>query len=251
MSAITIATRSSRSKRSTAVAIACSRIVVTRPPPRPRSDRRRDARTPRAARRGRARRRSPRPSRTRASLPAMSPIATVLERLSTTISVRLASFAEPAWRIASQFEPSFSSASPVRTNTRCSSSAARAQRVRDADRHRQPVAERARRDLDAGHVVAVRVAAEDPVPRQEALQLLGGEEAVLEQHGVERERPVALREEEAVAPLPLRVASGRSASRRRARRSPRASRTSSRRASRRRVARAIRSSSIAFHTLLY
>src|SRR5207245_11144048 len=42
------------------------------------------------------------------SLAAMSPSSTVLERLSITINVRLSRRAEPACRIASQFEPSLS-----------------------------------------------------------------------------------------------------------------------------------------------
>src|SRR5206468_3302868 len=56
-----------------------------------------------------------------ASLSATSPSSIELERLSIATSVRLSSPTAPAWRIASQFEPSFSSASPVRTTTRWSS----------------------------------------------------------------------------------------------------------------------------------
>src|SRR5262249_34936047 len=67
-----------------------------------------------------------RPSTVTASQPnapsfsAISPSATLLERLSTAISVRLSSPAEPACSSASQFDPSFSSASPVSTKTRWS-----------------------------------------------------------------------------------------------------------------------------------
>ena len=179
MSAITIATRSSRSNSSTAVAIACSRIVVTRPPPPPLLDRRPDARTRRATRRGRARRRSRHPTRMRESLAAMSPRSTELERLSITISVRFSRRAEPACRIASQFEPSFSSASPVRTNTRCSS------RLRARSAYATPTAIGSpcpSEPVEAstpGTRLRSGCAAEDPVPGQEALQLLGREEAVL------------------------------------------------------------------------
>ena len=56
----------------------------------PLSDRRPDARTRRATRRGRARRRSRHPTRMRRACAAMSPMSTELERLSITISVRFA-----------------------------------------------------------------------------------------------------------------------------------------------------------------
>ena len=206
MSAITIATRSSRSKRSTAVAIACSRIVVT-------ATTATTAVGPSARRSYAARSASrSRPSTVTASqpnaasLPAMSPSSTVLERLSTTISVRL-SRARGA---------GVQDRLPVRALVQLGVArqdehallvdAARAERVRDADRHRQPVAERAGRRLDAGHAVAVRVAAEDPVPRHEPLELLGGEEAVLRRARRRTRAARALREDEAVASLPRRIA---------------------------------------------
>ena len=65
--------------------------------------------------------------------------------------------------------------------------------------------ERAGRDLDAGHLRTVRVAAEATVPAQEALQLRLREEPLPREHGVERHRPVPLGEQEAVALLPRRV----------------------------------------------
>ena len=84
----------------------------------------------------------------------------LLEWLSITSRVRLPRPSCGASMIASQFEPSFSSASPVRTMTRGSVGALGAQRERAADGHRQAVAERAGRDLDAGDEQAVGMAAQ-------------------------------------------------------------------------------------------
>jgi hypothetical protein len=104
----------------------------------------------------------------------IEPIDTLLESLSTTIRVRFPRPRAPAWRTASQLEPSLSSPSPVRTKTGFVEPA-RSQRVGDADGHRQAVAERPGRDLDTGHPTAVRMRAQDALPGHEQLELLGGE----------------------------------------------------------------------------
>ena len=78
--------------------------------------------------------------------------------------------------------------------------ALRTQAERRADGERQPVPQRAGRDLDAGHEVAVGVVAERRVERRPRLQPRLGEEAAVAQHGVVRHRAVPLRQQEAVAP---------------------------------------------------
>src|SRR5207249_3536605 len=57
----------------------------------------------------------------------------------------------------------------------------------------------------AGHFATVGMGAEDPLPRHEALELLGGEEALAREDGVVGDGAVALAEQEAVALVPVRV----------------------------------------------
>ena len=77
--------------------------------------------------------------------------------------------------------------------------AERPQRQRAAHGDRQPVAERAARDLDAGDQRAVGVVTERRVEAPEAGQRLDRHEALGGEHGVVRSGPVPLGEQEAVA----------------------------------------------------
>ena len=77
--------------------------------------------------------------------------------------------------------------------------APRVERERHADRDRQPVAERAAGDLDAGDERAVGVIAEPRVEAAEVGEALDVDEALGGEDGVVRRRAVALGEQEAVA----------------------------------------------------
>ena len=80
----------------------------------------------------------------------------------------------------------------------------RCQRHADADR--QAVAERTGRGLDARHLAALRVAAEDPVPGGRTSSARpSGKIALVGEHGVEREAAVPLAQDAAVARAPLRL----------------------------------------------
>ena len=84
--------------------------------------------------------------------------------------------------------------------------AVEAQGERDAEAHREALAERAGGDLDAGGLVHVRVALEVRADLAQAHQVLEREVAVVGERGVLDRRGVALAEHEAVALGPLRVA---------------------------------------------
>src|SRR5262249_24502487 len=73
-----------------------------------------------------------------------------------------------------------------------------ASRQRGADRDAEPVAERAARDLDARRELAIGVVSERRVERAEAVELVHGDDALGPEHGVERRRAMALREQEAI-----------------------------------------------------
>ena len=111
----------------------------------------------------------------------------------------------PAHIAASQTEPSLHSPSPRITKTRESDSRdLQVQRHAEADATAR--ARGAGAGLDAGHLVRVRVAAENAVRRAEAVEFGLREEALVREHGVERETAVALAEDAAIAAGPLRFA---------------------------------------------
>ena len=82
-----------------------------------------------------------------------------------------------------------------------------AQRHAEADR--KAVAERAGRGLDARNLAGLGMAAQDRVAVAEGVERLEREEALVGQHGVEREAAVALAQDHAVAIAPLRLVRGR------------------------------------------
>ena len=94
----------------------------------------------------------------------------------------------PAHIAASQTDPSLHSPSPRITNTRESDLAMpEVKRHAQADTH--PVTECAGAGFDAGHLVGVRVAAEDAVRGAEAVEFRLWEEPLVGEDGIERRQP--------------------------------------------------------------
>ena len=125
----------------------------------------------------------------RRSMPPGQPCSE--ESLSTTIAVRDASPTRPAYCTASQFEPSSSSASPTRQKIRRPVSAAPTATP-------SPWPSEPLEISTPGREVAIRVVAERRVERAEAVERVHGNDPLRGEHGVERRRAVALREQEAV-----------------------------------------------------
>jgi hypothetical protein len=107
--------------------------------------------------------------------------------------------------MASQLEPSFSSASPHSTMTRGLGQTLCSKGERNADAHREPVPERSRGRLDAGHQHAIGVRAQRVAPPEKATEPVPRKEPLLREDRVEGDRSVALAEDEAIAPFPSRV----------------------------------------------
>ena len=148
------------------------------------------------SRRRRARRSRSRPSRTprRGAYDARSQPCIVSprwpSRLMSRIAIRLSSPAKAACSNASHIDPSASSLSPHRHQTRYGSRSSFA-RERDADRDRQALAERAGRDVDPRDLRR-RVSLEPRAELAERQELLVGDRTRGLEHRIEERRRVAL-----------------------------------------------------------